>query len=261
MKPSNTAAGEDHRTNLQRKLDDYDISFIIPAIKHSNKTNLNHPGPSRQHRCINSYTMTHEGWKLPATEEAHPWCGRLVNKQIIKKCFQYGVESTETVEAYQEWCFRASCKKCCKKWLGRLCNRGARRIENFAKRTKRKIFHFLLSPPRRQLLLSDRNMIKKVLRIIREANFSVAIIFHLCKIASKENSLYYRPHFHLVGFGWNDNLKKAADKHGWFSKCFGERKGPAFYTLYYLLSHCGIKKGFAAIRWTGQLSYRKSKKN
>jgi len=247
-----------HVNKKQHNLDYYTIPYIIPAIKHSNKSNLNHQGISRLHKCTNSYTIAHNDWKLPGTEGPHWWCGKLVNKQIIKKCYHKGVESIRTVDEYYQWCFRPSCNKCCKKWVGRLANRGARRIENFAKKNRRKIYHFLLSPPKRQLLLSDRNLMRKVLRILREADFSVAVISHPYKIKPKQNELYYYLHFHVIGFGWKDKLKAVAEKYGWFSKCFGERKGPAFYTMHYLLSHCGIKKGTTAIRWTGKLSYRKA---
>ena len=78
---------------------------------------------------------------------------------------------------------------------------------------------------------------------------SPSIIFHCFPICKK---------LVFVKKGRVDGIADSWYKNHWFIKDLGIRKS-VFHTFYYLLSHCGIKKGFHALSWAGVLSYSKLK--
>jgi len=68
---------------------------------------------------------------------------------------------------------------------------------------------------------------------------------------------YWRPHFHLIGYGFidtqavSDNYKKT----GWIVRNLGVRDS-VIATAHYQLSHCGVKTGYHVVTWFGNMSYR-----
>jgi len=95
--------------------------------------------------------------------------------------------------------------------------------------------------------------------ILKKAELEgAAVVFHPFKFHKKSWSWIYAPHFHLVGFGYRQKITSAFGKYGWFIKICEERES-VFQTFCYLLSHCGIKKGYHALTWVGGLSYSKLK--
>ena len=67
---------------------------------------------------------------------------------------------------------------------------------------------------------------------------------------------YYSPHFHVLGFGWVENVVQTYNKYGYVIKNLGKRE-TIFGTIYYQLSHCGIKKHNHALTYFGECSYSK----
>ena len=78
---------------------------------------------------------------------------------------------------------------------------------------------------------------------------------------------YFSPHFHLLVYGKFTNTTEIHNKtkfgtnNGWLIKNKGnmESEIDIFNCVRYLLSHCGVRKKTHAIRYLGDISYRKLK--
>jgi len=232
------------------------IPFLLPASERSNSTFFD------EYKFLTNWeTVECDGWGLPATAEAHDWCGlwRTIGCKDTEKHKLLGYGNVVFVKQYQRSCFRAVCKKCYEKWLGRQANRATRRVEKYAKGTGRKPIHVVLSISNWDINLPFKEMKKKARKILKEIGMKgYAMIFHPFRFNKKIRCWYYSPHFHVVGFGWVEGIADSYYKNYWFIKYVGVRKS-VFHTFYYLLSHCGIKKGFHALSWAGVLSYSKLK--
>jgi ribosomal protein S27AE len=64
---------------------------------------------------------------------------------------------------------------------------------------------------------------------------------------------FWSPHFHIVGFGWLENISEGYARHGWIVKGLGVRKS-VFWTFQYLLSHAGVSR-FHTTTWFGNMGY------
>ncbi|MBA7696472.1 hypothetical protein ES703_105120 [subsurface metagenome] len=66
------------------------------------------------------------------------------------------------------------------------------------------------------------------------------------------------PHFHVVGYGWVENTKEIESETGYVIKNIGiiDNVGG---TIWYQLTHCGIKPGRQTITYFGLCSYAKYK--
>lgn len=206
-------------------------------------------------------TVEHNGWKLPATEEAHWWCGLWQTKGClhVEDHNQPEHEGKAYAVRYQRSCFRPVCKTCFEKWLGRQSNVATRKIERYAKRKKATPIHLVLCASQWDLELDYKKMKEKARKILKEIGIKGgAIIFHPFRFNKNIRSWYYYTHFHVVGFGSipKGSITESYYRNGWFVKYLGERDS-VLATFYYLLSHCGIKKGVHAITWFGDLSYSK----
>jgi len=232
------------------------IKYLCPASKPSD------PDYFEEHQFLtNWYTIQHDGWKLPATEEEHYWCSIWQTKGCLneKEHSRLGYKNKIFVRQYQLSCFRAVCRICYKKWIGRQANRSTRRIEKFEKQTGQRAKHIVLSVPKWQHNLSYKQLRDKANLIQKEIGcLGGARVFHPFRFSKLRREFYYSPHFHIVGIGHIRvaAIAAVARKHGWFIKDIGIRES-VFQTFYYLLSHCGIKKGFHALTWFGAASYSK----
>jgi len=152
------------------------------------------------------------------------------------------------------------CKECYKKWIARQANKATRRIEKYSQQSKRKPIHILLSVPTQQYHIPVKKLRKKINDILKELDIvGAAVVFHPFRFNKKIRCFYYAPHFHLVGFGYlKGRITETFGKYGWFVKYLGLRES-VFQTFFYLLSHCGVKKGYHALTWLGDLSYSKLK--
>ena len=233
------------------------ITFMCPASKQSE------PDFFEEHQFMTNWDIIEEdGWKLPATAEPHCWCGIWKTEGCLHEDDheRLGYGKRVYVKQFQRSCYRAVCKTCYKKWIARQANQATRRIEKYSEQSEKKPIHVLLSVPSMQYHLSVKNMRKKVNEILKEINLvGAAVVFHPFRFNKKLRLFYYAPHFHVVGFGYlKGRIAEAFGKYGWFIKYLDVRKS-VFQTFFYLLSHCGIKKGFHALTWIGDLSYSKLK--
>ena len=72
---------------------------------------------------------------------------------------------------------------------------------------------------------------------------------------------YVSPHFHLIVYGKVTNTTEFYNKTKWLIKNKGDLGSEiaVFNCTRYLLSHAGVRKGTHAVRWFGEVSYRKLK--
>ena len=79
------------------------------------------------------------------------------------------------------------------------------------------------------------------------------------KCGSTAFEWYFSPHFHAVGVGWTQDTVENYEKTGWVVKNLGVRKS-VFWTVQYLLSHAGIRKGIHTVTWFGRLCSNRMEK-
>ncbi len=232
------------------------IKFLCPASKPSK------PDYFEEHQFMtNWYDIQHDGWKLPATADAHDWCGLWQTRGCLneKEHHKLGYGNKIFVKQYQKSCFRAVCKICFKKWMGRQSNRSTRRIEKFEKQSGKRVKHIVLSIPKWLYHLPYDELKKKVNVIQKELGCEGgARIFHPFRYKKSYMEFYYSPHFHIVGIAKLSarNISEVARKFGWFVKDVGVRES-VFQTFFYLLSHCGVKRSHHVLVWFGDASYSK----
>ena len=219
----------------------------------------------QMHESSNWLTIEYDGWHLPATEEPKEDCG----KWLTKGCLDYlehencnhGKEhyGKVFVKSFQKSCYRAACMTCCKKWLARESNKSKRRIEKYEKKSKKNVKHIILSVPRWEHYTPKKDLAKKAYKILKEIScIGGCIVFHSFRYNRDVKEWYYSPHFHVLGFGWIENVVACYQKKGWVVKNKGTRES-TFATIYYILSHAGIKKHNHSLIWFGDLSYSKLK--
>jgi len=214
------------------------------------------------HFLTNWNEIEYDGWILPGTKEKHDWCGLWQTKGCLNvEGHQKQYEQKIFVKQYRRSCFRSMCKECYKKWIGRESNKATRRIEKFEEVSGKNAKHIILSVPSWDCGLSLKELRKKAYPILREIGcIGGTFIFHPFRFNSDSRRWYYSPHFHVIGFGWiiGSNVSDSYQKNGWIIKNKGFRDS-VFATFYYQLSHCGVRKGFHALTWFGDLSYSKLK--
>lgn len=135
----------------------------------------------------------------------------------------------------------------------------AKRVTKYSKNTYLKAHHRVLSPPKEDVGLPEKQLRKKALAITRIAKLEAgSLVFHYVKRNFGTMNLDVYPHYHYTGFGYAENSDKIFLEYGWTIPYKGIRK-TNFGTFKYLLSHCGIKDKKHAITWLGKLSYGKLK--
>jgi len=78
--------------------------------------------------------------------------------------------------------------------------------------------------------------------------------------APKESRVWFiRPHFHLIGYGWIENVGQVHEDTGYVVKNLGVRDS-VFMTALYQLSHAGYREGQHTVSWIGVMSNRTYKK-
>ena len=161
------------------------------------------------------------------------------------------------VKQFHRSCYRAKCKSCYTNWIRRQANTSTKRTEAYFEKSNQKPIHLILAVP-----LSQQNLPVKLLRqrmshILKLGNIhGASVIFHPFRFSKTHHKWYPSPHFHLVGFGKSSDIKNAFGRYGWYVKEVGERDS-VFQTFCYLLSHCGIQKGYQVVTYFGGLSYSK----
>ena len=205
----------------------------------------------------------YDGFRLPAQGQS---------KQYCKKWISYGCDNVKQHPNKQHYaehtlksCKVAFCPKCFESWIGRQANRTTRRLSKFLEtreiRKHYKFRHIILSPPN-----ADKMSYKELLRnldyALKVANIKTcAIVFHPFRFNKDKSVPVISPHFHLLVYGHVTNTIEFYNKTKWTIKNKGDLKTDKdiFSCVRYLLSHCGVRKRTHAVRYLGDISYRKLK--
>jgi len=192
-----------------------------------------------------------QGWTLPAIAEPHCWCGLYATKACLKNELhkKLGKGNLIYIKQYQNSCYRAVCKICYLKWIVRQANSATQKIEYYSKKTGKKPIHLILIANLKQQDLPVKLLRQRMSHILKIAEVEcAAVVFHPFRFKEEKRLFYPWPHFHLVCFGTEQKIRKAFGKYGWFVKNEGERES-VFQTFCYILSHCGVKKGYQTVTW------------
>lgn len=236
------------------------FKFMRPAFEQSNSTLQNtREFVSESKFLTNWLNVEHEGWKLPATTEPHDWCGlwKTIGCNRVDLHQKLGKGRLTYVKQFRRSCYRAKCKSCFTNWIARQANVSTERVETFEKKSEQKPIHLILAVPVEQRSTPVKILRQRMSHILKLGKIhGTSVIFHPFKFNKKERRWYSAPHFHLVGFGKSSDIANAFGRYGWYVKEAGERES-VFQTFCYLLSHCGVKKGYQTVTWFGSLSYSK----
>jgi hypothetical protein len=199
---------------------------------------------------------------LPAQGQAKPYC---------QKWISFGCDNTKLhpkgkhyAEHEQKTCKVAHCPLCHVSWINRQANRSTRRLMKFSENKNFNFRHIVLSPPETRAKRMCYDDLKKWLtHVLKVANIQTcAVVFHPFRFYDEEKiQPYISPHFHLMVYGRITNTSEFYNKTKWVIKNKGdlERDVDIFNCVRYLLSHAGVKKGTHAVRYLGDISYRKLK--
>lgn len=246
-------------------------SYINPAIHQSDEyvtiiddSDILDDWTLEDYRLLTNWkSVNYDGWRMFGTKEQYWWCGMFQTKGCLHVEDHNGPEheGAAYIVRYQRSCFRKDCEKCYERSIARQTARATRRVEKYAKKTNKKIAHYVLSISYKDSKLSFEELRIKARKILKELSIDdSALIFHPFRFHKKILQWYFSPHFHTVGFGTipMGKIKSVFRKYGWYIKDLGPRKSIAG-TFYYLLAHTGVKKGFHVVSWLGGLSYSKAK--
>ena len=219
------------------------------------------------HREGNYYTISDDGWQLPSVGvQTRDTC----RKWHTNGCLNVQNHPSKDgrphayVKSRAMTCFKALCPVCWENWISREASRGTHKLETYEKITtsgyrRNPVKHLVISVPEKDWGL-DYKKLKKFARNILKKNYikAGAMIFHPYRQLMIEGDFqewYWSPHFHILGFGWTqqDVVEDTYDETEWLIKNLGTRKS-VHSTLWYVLSHCGIKQGLHSITWFGDLS-------
>lgn len=215
----------------------------------------------QMHESTNWYTVREDGWHLPATKDKREDCGKWFTKGCLNVLAHKNTEFSGKVfvKSFQKSCYRADCEVCYKKWMARESNKATRRIQKYEKQSGNPAKHIIISPPPWKQYLPIRELRKEAYKILKEiGSVGGSLIFHPFRYHKDSKRWYYSPHFHIIGFGWLVGTAETYQKSGWIVKNKGVRES-VFATLFYQLSHAGVKHGYHTVTWFGDLSYSKLK--
>ena len=236
------------------------IPYLRPAFEQSNFLLQNVVDFVLEHKfCSNWLDVEYQGWRLPAISEPHDWCGlwKTIGCRRVDLHEKLGKGRLTYVKQFRRSCYRATCKSCYTNWIRRQANVSTRRIEAYVEKSKQKPIHLILAVPISQQKTPVKILRQRMSHILKLGNIhGASVMFHPFRFSKTNHKWYPSPHFHLVGFGKSSDIKNAFGRYRWYVKEVGERDS-IFQTFCYLLSHCGIQKGYQAVTWFGSLSYSK----
>ena len=232
---------------LQYPLHELDYENTYPALERSKK-HLIHEGK-------NQAVIDYDGWHLPGQKPQKSDCGQWSYMGCLNKHKHPNGEIF--LKPFQKSCFRADCELCCFKWLGRSASKSTKRMKLYEKQSKKTAKHIIISVPVWDYYKPKKELAKKAYQVLKEVKAdSGLIIFHPFRYHKDSDMWYYAPHFHVIGFGWVENVVETYNKYGYVIKNLGKRE-TLFGTIYYQLSHCGIKKHNHSLVYFGDCSYSK----
>jgi hypothetical protein len=215
----------------------------------------------QMHESTNWFSIQYDNWHLPGTDDKKEDCG----KWLTKGCLNVEAHSKSEykgkiyIKTFQKSCYRADCEICYKKWMAREANKSTRRIEKYEKLSGKNVKHIIVSVPLWLHYTPKKELAKQSYKILKEIGcIGGATVFHPFRYRKECKEWYYSPHFHVLGFGWIEKTAENYQKNGWVVKNKGTRDS-TFATVYYQLSHAGIKKRHHTLVWFGDLSYSKLK--
>jgi hypothetical protein len=208
-----------------------------------------------------------DGWKLPATFDSYNICG----KGFFKIC-----SSDKFVKRFVYHCGRIGCEVCAKRAGSRLAKKIERRIWLYGLRVKsistgRKnplSSHVIESiDPKSEFWNWKKEKQTRILKQIRVLSgiSGGAEINHLWAFDKSDLTPFYRPHKHLIAYGWiKPNASELIKKQFGIDVVYHKvRNGTlknrvdVFAVAYYQLSHCAVKSNKHSVKWFGTLSYNK----
>ena len=247
-------------TEQHQQLEQY-LVFVDPVKERRNQL--------RRSRRILRTDKVPLSWSTPGHGVAKDSCGKLSNSKL--GCLNVAMHPGHKVyvEHHRNTCRNPRCPVCSKKWVARESMRAADRIELASKQLGLPPKHIVLSVPVSLRPAFNRldgyvRMRGLAYKIAKEVNILGGImIFH----AFRDDKTTFSPHFHVLGFGWVDDVKEVNFKSGWVIKNLGVRKNrkSIYTTLRYELDHCGIPQTrnnrsiVSPISWFGAASYNKLK--
>ena len=129
----------------------------------------------------NWYTIEHNGWHLPATEESHDWCGNWSTMGCLNVKAHENTEAHGKgfVKTFQRSCYRADCVICHTKWMARESNKATRRIEKYEKLSGKNAKHIIISVPSWLYYKSKKELAKESYKILKDIGcIGGTTIFH-----------------------------------------------------------------------------------
>ena len=189
----------------------------------------------QMHESTNWFWIEHEEWHLPGTKEAHDWCGKWLTKGCLNVQAHKGTkcEGKGYVKTFQRLCYRADCEVCYKKWIAREANKATRRIEKYEDQSGKHAKHIIVSPPGWLYYKSKKELAKQSYQILKDIGcIGGTSIFHPFRYEKDLKQWYFSPHFHVIGFGWIENVVENYQKK-WLG-CQKQRC-EGFYVCYFLL--------------------------
>jgi len=207
-----------------------------------------------------------DGWKLPATFNKYSICG----KGFFKRC-----QSHNFVRGFVYHCGRIGCEVCAKRAGARASKKIERRIwlyslkiKHFTKGRRNPLPSHIIEAidPKSEFWSWNK---QKQIEIIRKIRKMVGIsggveISHLWAFDKSAMKPFYRPHKHLISFGWlKSNATELIKKEFGIDLVYHKVRNGTLYSrvdvfavAFYQLSHAAVKHNKHSVRWFGSLSYR-----
>jgi len=150
-------------------------------------------------------------------------------------------------------------------------------LEDLIHQSRKKVVHYVLSPPDGTIKDSAESFVRGralAYKIAKKSGIrGGSVIVHpyrlkcvkcgsaipdfdkVCpKCGGSAFSWFFSFHFHVVGFGWLEDIAEGYARHGWVVRNLGVRKS-VFWTVQYLLSHAGVSNRFHTVTWFGSMAY------
>ena len=265
-----------NEVNYELSKEDFDEALQLSGYTKFDKTKLSQEpkeltSTGRMWACaligVWKTMMDKDGWKLPATFDSYNICG----KGFFKIC-----SLDKFVKRFVYHCGRIGCEVCAKRAGARMAKKIERRIWLYGLRTRH------LTKGRKNPLPSHvieaidpkddfwnwkkEKQVSTLKKIRKLAGISGgAEINHLWAFDKSDLKPFYRPHKHLIAYGWiKSNASELIKKEfGINLVYFKVRNGTlrnrvdVFAVAFYQLSHCAVKQNKHSIKWFGNLSYNK----
>ena len=241
--------------------------------------------PIRQSSVLES--LISANLPLVGSGSAYASCGTYFTKGCLNISNHHGISNLlqhdlsgkgkAYLQRQKKHCDRPLCPTCKDDWANREKDRAVQRIKAyFIKRLEPT--HIVVSVPEKDHYLTLEKMRKEVYKNLKSVHVvGGMMIYHpkrqrcvkcgspkpykrkACQnCVSYEFEWYYSPHFHVLGYGWVQDVRKNYFSSGYVVKNLGIRTNLAG-TIFYQLSHCGVHPKKHSITWFGVLSYNKLK--